>query len=99
MRTMALKETFKILNKSNPEFIQNIITIKENSYNFRNPVTTVEVPWTRTTRYVKESFSYEAAKLWTLPNHARSLSTFGQFKMFICNWYFSENCTCSLCKL
>ena len=31
---MAL-ETFKIPNKSSPEFIQNIITIKENSYNFR----------------------------------------------------------------
>jgi hypothetical protein len=28
MRTMAL-ETFKILSKSSPEFIQNIITIKE----------------------------------------------------------------------
>jgi hypothetical protein len=98
MRTMTLKETFKILSKSNPEFIQNIITIKENSGNFRNPVT-VEVPWTRTTRYVKESFSYGAAKLCNLSNHARSLSTFGQFKMFICNWYFSENCTCSSCKL
>ena len=84
----------KILSKSNPELIQNIITIKENSYNFRNPVT-VEVPWTRTTRYVKESFSYEAATLWNLPNHARSLSTFGQFKIFICIWYFSENFTCS----
>ena len=35
MRTMALKETFKILNKSSPEFIQNIITIKEKSYNLR----------------------------------------------------------------
>jgi len=34
MRTMAL-ETFKILNKSSPEFIQNIITIKEKSYNLR----------------------------------------------------------------
>ena len=74
MRTMAL-ETFKILNKSNPEFIKNIITIKENSYNFRYQ-NTVDV-----TRYGKKSFSYEAAILWnSLPNHARSLSTFGQFK-------------------
>jgi hypothetical protein len=86
MRTMAL-ETFKILNKSNPEFIKNIITIKENSYNFRYQ-NTVDV-----TRYGKKSFSYEAATLWnSLPNHARSLSTFGQFKIFISDWYFSENC-------
>ena len=98
MRTMAL-ETFKILNKSSPEFIQNIITIKENSYNFRYQ-NTVDVPRPRTTRYGKKSFSYEAATLWnSLPNYARSLSTFGQFKIFISNWYFSENCTCSSCKL
>jgi hypothetical protein len=59
IRTMAL-ETFKILNKSNPEFIKNIITIKENSYNFRYQ-NTVDV-----TRYGKKSFSYEAATLWKL---------------------------------
>ena len=44
MRTMAL-ETFKIPNKSSPEFIQNIITIKENSqipkHRYQN---TVDVP-------------------------------------------------------
>ena len=64
MRTMAL-ETFKILNKSSPEFIQNIITIQENSFNFRYQ-NTVDVPRPRTTRYsmVKKSFSYEAATLW-----------------------------------
>ena len=49
MRTMA-SETFKIVNKSNPEFIQNIITIKENSYNFRYQ-NTVDVPRQRTARY------------------------------------------------
>ena len=82
MRTMAL-ETFKILNKSSPEFIQNIITIKENSYNFRYQ-NTVDVPRPRTTRYGKRSFSYEAATLWnSLPNHARSLSTFGQFNFLL----------------
>ena len=76
---MAL-ETFKILNKSSPEFIQNIITIKDNSYNFRYQ-NTVDVPRPRTTRYGTKSFSYDTATLWnSLPNHARSLSTFGQFK-------------------
>ena len=51
MRIMAL-ETFKILNKSSNEFIQNIITIKEHSYNFRYQ-NTVGVPRPRTTRYGK----------------------------------------------
>ena len=40
-----------------------LITIKENSYNFRYQ-NTVDVPRPRTTRYDKESFSYEAATLW-----------------------------------
>jgi hypothetical protein len=72
MRTMAL-ETFKILNKSSPEFIQNIITIKEKSYNLRYQKHTVDVPRPKTTRYGKKSVSYEAATLWnSLPNHVRS---------------------------
>ena len=58
---MALK-TFKIVSKSRLEFIQNIIKIKENSYNFRYQ-NTVDVPRPRTTRYDKKSFSYEAATL------------------------------------
>ena len=63
MRTMAL-ETFKTLNKASPEFIPNIITIKENSYNISYNIRyqiTVEVPRSRTTRYGKKSFSYETA--------------------------------------
>ena len=60
---------------------------------------TVDVPRPRT-RYGKKSVSYEAATLWnSLPNHVRSFSTFGQFNIFISNWYFSENCTFSSCKL
>jgi hypothetical protein len=35
----------------------------------------------------------------SLPHHERSLSFFGQFKHFISTWYFSENCTCSSCKV
>jgi hypothetical protein len=76
MRTMAL-ETYKIVNKSSPEFLHNLITLKENSYNFRYKLT-VNLPRPRTTRYGKKSFSYEAAKLCNpLSNHTRSLSTFG----------------------
>ena len=97
MRTMAL-ETYKIVNKSSPEFLHNIITIKDSSYNFRYK-NTVVIPQPRTTRYGKKSFSYEAARLWnSLPNEARNLSTFGQFENFISTWCFSENCTCSSCR-
>ena len=97
LRTMAL-ETYKIINKSSPEFLHNLVNIKENSYNFRYKGI-ADIPRPKTTRYGKKSFSYEAAKLWnSLPNEARSLSTFGQFKNFISTWCFSEKCTCSSCK-
>ena len=80
MRTMAL-ETFKIVNKSSPEFIQNIIKIKENSYNFRYQ-NTVDLDKEQQ-GMVKKSFSYRAATLKnSLPNHEKSLSTFGQLIFF-----------------
>jgi hypothetical protein len=97
MRTMAL-ETYKIVNKSSSEFLHNLITLKDNSYNFRYKLT-VELPRPRTTRYGKKSFSYEAAQLCNpLYNHAQSLSTFGNFKNFISTWCFSENCSCISCR-
>lgn len=97
MRTMAL-ETYKIVTKSSPQFLHNLVTIKEHSYSFRYS-NTADIPRPRTTRYGKWSFSYEAAKLWnSLPNHARSMSTFGNFKNFISSWCFDENCSCSSCR-
>jgi len=82
MRTMALK-TFKIVSKSSLEFIQNIIKIKENSYNFIYQ-NTVDVPRPRIIMYGKKGFGYKASTLRnSLPHHERSLSFFGQFKHFI----------------
>ena len=89
IRTMAL-ETFKILNKSSPEFIQNIITIKENPYNFRYQ-NTVDVPRPRTTRYDKNSFSYETATLELLTKPCKESFNFWAVNFFfISDWYFSE---------
>ena len=98
LRTMAL-ETYKILNKSSPQFLHDILSFKQNSYNFRYKLT-AEIPRPRTTRYGKNSFSYQAATLWnSLPNEARNFSTFDQYKNFISTWCFTENCRCSSCRL
>ena len=59
IRTIAL-ETFKIINKKSPLFIQNLVIIKNNSHNFRYR-NTAEVPRPRTSNYGKRSFRYEAA--------------------------------------
>jgi hypothetical protein len=85
LRAMAL-ETYRIIYKTSPVFIHDIVKIKQNSYNFRYN-NTADIPRPRTTRYGKKSFSYEAAILWnSLPDQARNLSTFGTFKYCISTW-------------
>jgi len=98
LRTMAI--TYRIIYKTSPVFIHDIIKIKQNSYNFRynNRADTPHCRH-RTTRYGKKSFSYEAARLCnSLPDQARNLSTFDTFKHFISTLCFSENCFCSSCR-
>ena len=94
LRAMAL-ETYRIIYKTSPVFIHDIVKIKQNSYNFRYNNTS-DIPRPRT-RYGK--VWYEAARLWnSLPDQARNLSTFGTFKNFISTGCFSENCFCSSCR-
>jgi hypothetical protein len=87
LRAMAM-ETNRIIYKTSPVFIHDIVKIKQNSYNFRYN-NTADIPRPRTTRYGRNSFSYEAARLWnSLPDQARNLSTFGTFKNFISTLVF-----------
>jgi hypothetical protein len=51
IRTIAL-ETFKIINKKSPLFSQDLVIIKNNSYNIRY-TNTAEVPRPRTSNYGK----------------------------------------------
>jgi hypothetical protein len=60
MRTIAL-ETFKIIHKK-VQFLQDLVTIKNNIYIFRY-INTADIPRPRTTKYGKNSFRYEAARL------------------------------------
>ena len=61
MRTIAL-ETFKIVNNKCPLFIQDLVAINNNNYNFRY-VDPAEVPRPRTTTYGKKFFRYEAVQV------------------------------------
>ena len=98
MCTIAL-ETFKIINKKSPLFIQDLVIIKNNSYNFRY-TNTAEVPRPRTSNYGKRSFRYEAAQVWnSLPNEARIMTSFDQFKKYINSWCWGQKCTCSACRI
>jgi hypothetical protein len=56
LRTIAV-ETFKIIHKQNPSYLHDLISIKDQKYNFRTAV----LPRERTTRYGLNSFRYNAA--------------------------------------
>ena len=89
MHTIAL-ETFKIINKKSPLFIQDLVIIKNNSYNFRY-TNTAEVPRPRTSNYGNKSFRYEAAQVWnSLPNEARIMTK------YINSWCGGQKCACRI---
>ena len=79
MRTIAL-ESFKILNNLSPAYLNDLLTVKNHSYNFRYQKT-VEVSQVRTVKHGSRSFPSTAAKIWiSLPQHLCDISSFGVFK-------------------
>ena len=48
MRTIAI-ETFKIINKETPKYLHDLVTLKNNKYNFRYS-NTAHIPTVKTTR-------------------------------------------------
>jgi hypothetical protein len=60
MRRQDNLETYRIIYKTSPVLIHDIIEIKQNSYNFRYN-NTADIPRPRT-RYGKKSFSYNNKK-------------------------------------
>ena len=81
--------------------MQDLVIIKNNSYNFRHTNTgTAEAPRPRTSNYGKKSFRYEAPQVWnSLPNEARIMTSFDQFKKYINSWCGGQKCTCSACRI
>ena len=78
--------------------LQDLVTTKNNIYNFRN-INTADIPRPRAARYGKHFFRYEAARLWnTLSSEVRNMSSFDQFKNYISDWCGGEKCFCSSCK-
>ena len=88
MRAIAL-ESFKILNNLSPAYLNDLLTFKNHSYNFRYQ-RTAEVPQVRTVKHGSRSFPHTAAKIWnSLLQHLRDISSFGVFKKQINAWSWS----------
>ena len=60
MRTIAL-ESFNILNNLSPAYVDDLLTFKNHSYNFRYQKT-VEVPQVRTLNTVLDPFALQQLK-------------------------------------
>ena len=96
LRTIAVK-TFKIILKQSPSYFHDLISIKDQKYNFRHQDKAV-FPRVRTTRYGLNSFRYNAAQIWNeLPNHFRQETSLEHFKNLIQTWNGSS-CQCSACR-
>ena len=62
-------EVFKIVNKLSPEYIQDMISVKTSSYNFRGE-RKVDLPRVNTTRFGLRLLRSKAPKIWnSLPNN------------------------------
>jgi hypothetical protein len=69
LRTIAI-ETFKIIHKQSPSYLHDLISIKDQKYNFRHQDKAV-LPRVPSTRYGLNSFRYNAAQIWNeLPNNS-----------------------------
>ena len=93
---MAL-ETFKIISKQTPTYLQDLITIKQNNYSFRYTNMAV-LNQVKTTRYGINSFRFGAARLWNnLPQHIRDQNNINQFRSLVASWD-GGGCCCSSCR-
>ena len=89
-------EVLKIVNKLSPEYIQDMISIKTSTYNFRGE-RKAEIPKVNTTRYGLRSFRSEAPRIWnSLPNNLRVAESYPQFQGLLRKWD-SLGCGCPLC--
>ena len=97
LRMIAI-ETFKILHKSSPVFfLQDLINIKNHSYNFRY-TNTADIPNVRTTRYGFESLRYSAPKIWnSLPSELRDTTNVNQFRTMV-NTCTGPSFSCIVCR-
>ena len=96
-------ETYRIIYKTSPVFVHDIVIIKQNSYNFRYN-NTADIPRPEQQGIVRRASVMRQQDSGT-PCLIRQgtfqplvTSTFGTFKNFISTWCFSENCFCSSCR-
>ncbi|KAK6176060.1 hypothetical protein SNE40_014416 [Patella caerulea] len=96
MRLLAIK-VFKIIAGNRPAYMSQLISVKKSHYSCRYS-NLVQVPNVNSEKHGKNSFKFQAAKIWnSLPEHIRTTTKFGLFKKILFTWNGIE-CKCSMCK-
>ena len=104
MRTRAL-ESILTLNNLSPAYLNDLLTFKNHSYQFRHQ-RTVEISQVRTVKQGSRSFRSTLAKIWnSLPWHLRDISSAGgpvhvhsvmlvemclPLSLFSCNFFYTK---------
>ena len=95
LRYIAI-EVYKIINGLCPEYLTDLVKIKENMYSFRSSSRLVQ-PKCNTVTYGLRSFTYKASKIWNdLPEIYKNVLSLKEFKAMIRSWN-GPKCTCSMC--
>ena len=85
-------ETYKFINKISPEYLRDLVVVKQTHYSF-----TVNISTVRIVTYEQRSFRFESVRVWnSLHNEPRTTTSFWEFKGLICTWV-GLKCNCAIC--
>lgn len=84
--------TYKSLHGTAPQYINDLITVKQFTHHLRsNAETVLTVDKTNLATYGDRAFSISAPKLWNhLPNHIRSATTIDKFKTLLKTYLYNQ---------
>lgn len=86
-RTHAIaKETFNSLHKISPEYLNDLVDLKNNNYSLTY-VNSVKVPSVKNTNFGKRSNRFKAAQVWnSVPNELWQVKNYKRFRMLVHTW-------------
>ena len=93
-----LVETYKSINKLNPEIMWDSFKIKEVTYSLRNS-SLLKLPNTNTSIFGLNSLMFRASILWnSIPDFIKKSSSVSKFCSLLKNWD-GINCSCKICRI
>ena len=85
-------EKYKCINKMSPEYLRDLVEVKQTHYSF-----TVKKPTVRIVTYEQRSFRFKPVRVPnSLHNELKTETSFLEFKGLICTWV-GLKCNCAIC--